>query len=119
MQKKCLNKNNERGVFPSFFLTLFISVLILFLLFDNGKLPEKQIMVRITVTTLNFYKTNISKPAAEKHNIRVCRFNPSCSMYAKQAFLKHGFFKGFYFSTIRVLKCNPFYGEPIMEDNVP
>ena len=37
-----------------------------------------------------------------------CRFYPSCSSYALQAFSKYGFFKGFWLSLKRVLRCHPF-----------
>lgn len=37
-----------------------------------------------------------------------CKYYPTCSEYAKQAFKKHGFFKGFVLSAWRILRCNPF-----------
>jgi putative membrane protein insertion efficiency factor len=37
-----------------------------------------------------------------------CRFYPSCSEYSKQAFAKHGVFKGGIKSVWRILRCNPF-----------
>jgi putative membrane protein insertion efficiency factor len=37
-----------------------------------------------------------------------CRFTPTCSAYAIEAFQKRGFFVGFILSTWRVLRCNPF-----------
>ncbi len=39
----------------------------------------------------------------------VCRFTPTCSEYGRQAFATYGFFKGFYLTTKRILKCNPFH----------
>ncbi|MDP8241874.1 MAG: membrane protein insertion efficiency factor YidD [Candidatus Celaenobacter antarcticus] len=36
-----------------------------------------------------------------------CRFYPSCSTYAKSAFLKYGFLKAMYLSSWRILRCNP------------
>ena len=36
-----------------------------------------------------------------------CIYTTTCSEYAKQSFIKHGFFKGFGLSVIRVLKCGP------------
>ncbi|MEN6445281.1 MAG: membrane protein insertion efficiency factor YidD [Candidatus Cloacimonas sp.] len=38
-----------------------------------------------------------------------CRFEPSCSVYGYQAFKKYNFFKAFYLTTLRILKCNPFH----------
>lgn len=37
-----------------------------------------------------------------------CRFTPTCSAYALEAFKKRGFFVGFALSFWRVLRCNPF-----------
>ncbi len=38
-----------------------------------------------------------------------CRYIPSCSEYAKEALLKHGFFKGSYLAARRLLRCHPFH----------
>ena len=38
----------------------------------------------------------------------VCRFEPSCSEYFRQALLKKGFFKGSLLGIYRILRCNPF-----------
>lgn len=38
-----------------------------------------------------------------------CRFEPSCSVYAQQAFNTHGLFKGLWLTTVRVAKCGPFH----------
>ncbi|MEE3393664.1 MAG: membrane protein insertion efficiency factor YidD [Lachnospiraceae bacterium] len=37
-----------------------------------------------------------------------CRFTPTCSQYAIEAFQKHGVFKGLFLSIWRILRCNPF-----------
>lgn len=36
-----------------------------------------------------------------------CRFYPTCSQYGIEAFETHGFFKGFYLTFFRVIRCNP------------
>jgi len=36
-----------------------------------------------------------------------CRYNPTCSLYAKQAINKHGLLKGAWLSALRLLKCHP------------
>jgi len=38
-----------------------------------------------------------------------CRFYPSCSEYARQAFEKYGIVKGGILSLLRILKCHPFH----------
>ena len=37
-----------------------------------------------------------------------CRFTPTCSEYAIEAFIKHGAIKGLILSIWRILRCNPF-----------
>ena len=37
-----------------------------------------------------------------------CRFTPTCSEYALEAFMKRGFFIGLILTVWRVLRCNPF-----------
>lgn len=36
-----------------------------------------------------------------------CKYYPSCSSYALEAFKKHGAIKGFILSAWRILRCNP------------
>ncbi|MBU1168800.1 MAG: membrane protein insertion efficiency factor YidD [Proteobacteria bacterium] len=38
-----------------------------------------------------------------------CRFYPTCSEYAYQAFERHGLLKGAYLSIRRIFKCHPFH----------
>ncbi len=72
----------------------------------------KKIIVVLISVIIRGYQLVISPilPAA-------CRFYPSCSEYARQAFLKHGFFKGLKLSCIRLAKCHPYH--PGGVDHVP
>lgn len=36
-----------------------------------------------------------------------CRFYPTCSAYAIEAFQKRGFFVGLFLTVWRILRCNP------------
>ena len=38
-----------------------------------------------------------------------CRFYPSCSHYAIDAFEKHGVWKGMWLTVRRILKCHPWH----------
>lgn len=38
-----------------------------------------------------------------------CRFYPSCSHYAEEAYRIHGFLRGTALTTVRVAKCNPLH----------
>ncbi|HVS97455.1 MAG TPA: membrane protein insertion efficiency factor YidD [Puia sp.] len=46
-----------------------------------------------------------------------CRFTPSCSQYAIEAFKKYGVFKGFWLSLRRISRCHPWGGHGV--DPVP
>jgi putative membrane protein insertion efficiency factor len=39
-----------------------------------------------------------------------CRFTPTCSHYAVEAFQKHGLFRGFWLSVKRLSRCHPWGG---------
>ena len=39
-----------------------------------------------------------------------CRFQPTCSAYARDAFLLHGVLKGAMLTLKRILKCHPWGG---------
>lgn len=51
-----------------------------------------------------------------------CRFHPTCSCYALQAFEKHGVLGGVFLTVRRVLMCNPWFGkhghDPVPEGNI-
>ena len=38
-----------------------------------------------------------------------CRFTPTCSVYAIEAFRKRGFFVGLILTVGRIARCNPFF----------
>ena len=60
-------------------------------------------MKYIMMGIIRFYRKFISplKPGC-------CRFTPTCSQYALEAFEKRGFFVGFILTVWRILRCNPF-----------
>lgn len=47
-----------------------------------------------------------------------CRFQPSCSEYAREAVLCHGVLRGAGLAAWRLLRCHPFYRGPVY-DPVP
>ena len=60
-------------------------------------------MKHVMIALVRFYQKAIS-PLKPKS----CRFTPSCSAYAIEAFEKRGFFTGFILTVWRILRCNPF-----------
>lgn len=61
-------------------------------------------MKKIVVILIELYRKYISPFLGLR-----CRFIPSCSEYSRQAFIKYGFFKGFFLTLKRILKCNPLF----------
>ena len=61
-------------------------------------------MKHVCVWLIRFYQKFISPL---KRN-PTCRFTPTCSAYAAEAFMKRGFFVGFGLAFWRILRCNPF-----------
>ncbi len=60
-------------------------------------------MRRLAIALIRFYQKRISPLKSP-----CCRFVPTCSAYALEAFTKRGFFAGFGLSLWRILRCNPF-----------
>ena len=60
-------------------------------------------MKHVMIALVKLYRKYISpaKPPC-------CRFTPTCSAYAIEAFTKRGFFIGFALTAWRILRCNPF-----------
>ncbi|MBQ6809562.1 MAG: membrane protein insertion efficiency factor YidD [Clostridia bacterium] len=73
-------------------------------------------MQKIFVILIEFYRKHISP-----YTPPCCKYVPTCSEYALQAFEKHGFFKGLLLSAWRILRCNPFSKggyDPVPEKSV-
>jgi putative membrane protein insertion efficiency factor len=70
-------------------------------------------MKRIAMALIRFYRRFLSglKPAP------TCRFTPTCSAYALEAFEKRGFFAGLALTLWRLLRCSPL--SPAGFDPVP
>ncbi|TGB04648.1 membrane protein insertion efficiency factor YidD [Halobacillus salinus] len=61
-------------------------------------------MKDVMIALIRFYQKGISPFFPPS-----CRFQPTCSAYGLEAFQRFGFFKGFYLTTKRILKCHPFH----------
>jgi putative membrane protein insertion efficiency factor len=54
------------------------------------------------ILLIKFYQYVISPVLGPK-----CRFTPTCSQYAVEAFKKYGVFKGFWLALKRISRCHP------------
>ena len=70
-------------------------------------------MKHVCMAIIRFYRRFLSPLKPQP----TCRFTPTCSAYALEAYEKRGFFAGFILSTWRLLRCTPF--SPAGHDPVP
>ncbi len=59
-------------------------------------------MKRILIFLVDFYRVAISPYFPPS-----CRYQPTCSMYAKQAIQEHGALKGTWLAVKRIGRCHP------------
>ena len=62
----------------------------------------KKILVAPFLILIKIYQTVISPFTPS-----TCRFQPTCSHYAKEALEKHGFFRGGWLAIKRIFSCHP------------
>ena len=61
-------------------------------------------MKHICISLIRFYQKHLSHLKGEA----TCRFSPTCSQYAIDAFMEWGFFIGIGLTLYRIIRCNPF-----------
>lgn len=59
-------------------------------------------MNKLIISLIKFYQKYISKNS-KPH----CKYMPTCSQYGLECFEKFGFFKAFFLTSFRILRCNP------------
>jgi putative membrane protein insertion efficiency factor len=68
-------------------------------------IPAFKVMIRETLLqAILFYQRWLSPLKAP-----TCRFYPSCSSYAFQAFEKHGVCRGLFMTLGRIVRCHPLH----------
>lgn len=58
-------------------------------------------MKQVFVLLINIYQF------FSKFTPKVCRFEPTCSQYTKEAIIKYGVFKGGWLGIKRICRCHP------------
>lgn len=61
-------------------------------------------MKNLCIALIKFYRKYLSHLKGHA----TCRYYPTCSEYAIQAYEKYGFIKGTVLTIWRILRCNPF-----------
>lgn len=70
------------------------------------------VLSRLAIKLLHGYRYLLSPWIGNQ-----CRFYPTCSHYAEEAIIEHGFLKGCYLTARRLSKCHPWHSGGI--DLVP
>ncbi len=70
----------------------------------DGAAPKASRAVRAVVYLIRLYQHTISPL-----RLPTCRFMPTCSQYAVEALIEHGFIKGSSLAAVRLLKCGPWH----------
>lgn len=60
-------------------------------------------MKKLMIALINLYRKYISPMMGQSK----CRYTPTCSQYAIDAYNKHNFFKATFMTVWRILRCNP------------
>jgi uncharacterized protein len=74
-------------------------------IFDWTRPPRQQISVALYQRIVLGGYQMFLKPLSDRF-VR-CRFEPTCSRYSEEAMLSHGFPKGLWLTTSRLLRCMP------------
>jgi len=64
----------------------------------------RSVIVKLITLMIRAYQYIISPYLAPS-----CRYSPTCSEYAIEAFQRFGFFRGLILSTKRILSCHPWH----------
>lgn len=72
--------------------------------FFTRRITGPSIIGKACIALIKLYKLTLSPFIGWS-----CRFHPTCSTYALEAFQSYGVFYAFYLTAKRLLKCQPFH----------
>jgi uncharacterized protein len=91
-----------------------------FILADESS-ERPRIAVVVALHLLDLYHA-LMAPFLAAQSGSSCRFEPSCSRYAKTALAQHGLWRGGYLAMRRLIRCHPWgsYGyDPVPQSAAP
>lgn len=83
-----------------------LAALVGLLIGDSMRPAAEQTSARLAVGTIDVYRATVS-PALARAGVIVCRFEPTCSVYGREAIVRYGSPRGFALAAGRVLRCHP------------
>ena len=85
---------------------IFLAAALGFLIGDSARPAADQIGSRVAIAAVDVYRATASPVFARTGLVR-CRFEPTCSAYAREALARHGLAGGGWLTARRLLRCQP------------
>jgi uncharacterized protein len=85
--------------------TLVLSLLLLLLVFDACRAPERQWTTAFAIGAIHGYQRALA-PRFAAAGLK-CRFTPTCSHYAEEVLRRHGIVVGGWRVLARIARCGP------------
>lgn len=89
-------------------LSVFLTVAVIFTLaaiYDWTRPPRQQLSVALYDRVVMRGYRSLLKPFSDR--FVHCRFEPTCAHYSEEAMDRHGFPKGLWLTTSRIVRCMP------------
>jgi putative component of membrane protein insertase Oxa1/YidC/SpoIIIJ protein YidD len=95
---------------------ILLAAILGFLAGDALRPPERQAGVKVAVFAVDLWRATGSRALAGA-GLRVCRYDPSCSSYGREALSRYGLARGSWLTVSRIARCRPGGGQGL--DPVP
>ena len=86
---------------------LLLAAVVGFAAGDSMRSAREQAVARLAIAAIDVYRASVS-PLLARSRLISCRFNPTCSVYSREAIRRYGLPKGAMLAAGRILRCHPF-----------
>jgi putative membrane protein insertion efficiency factor len=83
-----------------------LAALLGFAVGDALRPPAEQLSAKAAIASIDVYRATLS-PALAKSGLARCKYEPTCSVYAREAIRRYGSPRGFTLAAARLLRCHP------------
>src|SRR5262245_51202576 len=83
-----------------------LAALLGFAVGDALRPPDDQLTAKAAIASIDVYRATLS-PALAKSGLARCKYEPTCSVYAREAIRRYGSPRGFTLAGARLLRCTP------------
>jgi uncharacterized protein len=86
--------------------SLLLAAVVGFAIGDAARPPGDQVGVRLATLSIDVYRTTVS-PLLGQSGLARCRFEPTCSVYGREAINRYGLPRGAWLTARRLARCHP------------